>query len=99
MIFEVLSPGTERFDRTEKFDDYKTLASLQGYVLSEWERVEVSSRLEDGRWAQSVFLTGSVLSLASVGIEIALDELYENAIFAEAPARPVEDAESQGMLI
>jgi Uma2 family endonuclease len=32
-IFEVLSPETEHFDRTGKFDDYKTIEELTDYVL------------------------------------------------------------------
>ena len=29
VVFEVLSPSTAEFDRTDKFDDYRTLPSLQ----------------------------------------------------------------------
>jgi Uma2 family endonuclease len=85
VIFEVLSPSTERFDRTDKADDYKRLSSLQDYVLIESERirVEVFSRREDGGWLQRVYLPGTVVHLPSVGINLALDELYENALFDE----------------
>ena len=85
VVFEVLSPGTERFDRADKFDDYKSLPSLQDYVLIESEkvRVEVFSRLEDGGWVQRVYLPGTAAHLPSVGIDLPLEELYENAVFDE----------------
>ena len=49
VLFEVLSPSTERRDRKRKFDDYRLLPSLQDYVLidSQAARVEVFSRLPD----------------------------------------------------
>ena len=33
VIFEVLSPSTEQYDRGEKFQLYRTIASLREYVL------------------------------------------------------------------
>lgn len=93
VVFEVLSPSTERFDRTDKADDYKTLPSLRDYVLIESEkvRIEVFSRLDDGGWVQRVYLPGTVAHLPSVGIDLPLDELYENAVFEAAPLDPVEE--------
>jgi Uma2 family endonuclease len=92
VVFEILSPSTSNFDRGEKFDDYKTLESLQEYVLIESDRIriEVFSRLPDGRWAQSVYLKGSMVRLPSVGIELPLDELYENAVFDPEPKAVLE---------
>lgn len=91
VVFEVLSPGTADFDRREKADDYKTIPSLQDYVLIESERprIEVFSRLSDGRWAQSVYVAGAIARLPSVGIDLPLDELYENVAFRDAP--PIRD--------
>lgn len=87
VVFEVLSPSTAEFDRTEKFNDYRTLTSMQDYVLVESEkvRVEVFSRLEDGRWEQQVYLPETVAHIPSVGIDLSLDELYKNAVFDEPP--------------
>ena len=64
-------------------------------IASERARVEVFSRLPDGRWAQSVYLAGSVAQLPSVGVELPLDELYENAVFDDRPANPVESDEGK----
>ncbi len=85
VVFEVLSPSTAEFDRTEKYDDYKSLTSLEDYVLigSEKMRVEVFSRLPDGRWAQRVYLLGTIAHIPAVDIDLPLTELYENATFGE----------------
>jgi Uma2 family endonuclease len=32
-VVEVLSPGTEKYDRGGKFDNYRTLPSLREYVI------------------------------------------------------------------
>ena len=51
-IFEVLSPETEKFDRTTKFDEYALIESMTDYVLvsTEVARVEHYRRLENGNW-------------------------------------------------
>lgn len=85
VVFEILSPGTERFDRRDKFDDYALVPSIREIVLieSELARVEVHERREDG-WLRRVFLAGTTAFVASVGLELALDELYEDVVFEPA---------------
>lgn len=94
VVFEVLSPGTGRFDRTDKYDDYRSLPSLRDYVLVESEvaRVEVFSRSDDGGWLHRVYLPGTIAHLPSVGIDLPLDELYENAVFDDRPRSPLEES-------
>ena len=50
VIFEILSPSTEAFDRGDKFARYRKLPSLTDYVLvaSEFMRVEHFVRQENG---------------------------------------------------
>ena len=78
VIFEVLSPGTEKYDRTEKFDHYKLIPSLTDYLLISQEqvRVEQFSRAAGG-WLQRVYnRRADVVHLPPVEIELALEELY-----------------------
>ncbi len=84
-IFEVSSPSTGRFDREGKFDAYRRLDSLRDYVLisSDSRRVEVYSLREDGTWSHAVYLSGSVARVPSVGVELSLRELYEEAAIDE----------------
>ena len=52
LIIEVLSKGTEAFDRGDKFADYQELETLQEYVLvnQKRQRVECFRRNPEGLW-------------------------------------------------
>ena len=86
VLFEVLSPTTQAYDRGVKFDQYRKLPSLREFVLiSQHAMVVDLYRLENGQW---VFhpLRGeeAVLSLNSAGIEIPLREIYRGVRFEDA---------------
>jgi Uma2 family endonuclease len=78
LIIEVLSPSTARFDRTEKFADYRTIPSLSEYVLVSTDRqqIEQFQRDDRGQWNKLEF--DDSLQLASVDCAIAIDEIYED---------------------
>ncbi len=79
VIVEVLSEGTEAYDRNQKFTDYKKLASLREYVLVSQHRprIEVYRRGRTGRWtlAASEGLD-AVIALTSIGVAIPLADVY-----------------------
>lgn len=79
LILEVLSRSTEEYDSGDKFEHYKTFASLREYVLvSHRERsVEIRSRGEGG-WRTTVVHEGSVAVL-SFGALLDVRELYDAA--------------------
>lgn len=80
VIFEVLSPSTEGYDRRGKFRHYRTIDSLEDYVLISTDEptVEVFSRPE---WKPALYegLEASAL-IPSVGIELPLGALYALAL-------------------
>ena len=82
VIFEVLSPSTEKYDRGEKFLRYRTqIDSLQDYVLVAQDkmRIEHYHRQADGSWAELVSEgKDAVMSLASIECQIPLEEVYRN---------------------
>jgi Uma2 family endonuclease len=88
VLVEVLSPSSEAYDRGRKFEKYRTLASLREYVLVAQDRphVEVFRRGADGLWTLHEHRAGDTIELTSVGIRIAMDELYEG--IPEAPPAP-----------
>jgi Uma2 family endonuclease len=83
-IVEVLSNSTELYDRTEKFQMYRSLESLKEYILISQYRIQVDRYVvnANGDWVFKDF-TGeeAVLKLASVPFEIKLSQLYRKVDF------------------
>ena len=82
VIFEVLSPSTEKYDRGEKFRRYRTeIESLQDYVLvsQDQSRVEHHHREAEGAWSQTEAIgKDAVIVLKSIDCTIPLTEVYRN---------------------
>ncbi|MBD2636359.1 Uma2 family endonuclease [Limnothrix sp. FACHB-881] len=80
LIAEVLSKSTAAYDRTEKFAAYRTIASLQNYLLIDQYQphVELYARTGDQQWLFSEYgqLSNRVL-LDAVSVELPLADLYE----------------------
>ncbi|HEV3309137.1 MAG TPA: Uma2 family endonuclease [Chloroflexota bacterium] len=104
VIFEVLSPRTEAFDRGDKFDMYRECGSLREYVLVSLRRPEVQiyRRSPDG-WVLKTFRSGSDIELGSLGITVPVDEVYEGielreqevwAVLTEPASGSIEQSES-----
>src|SRR5216684_4678402 len=77
VVIEVLSPTTEKRDRRAKFKTYKTLPSVQEYVLigSEYKAIEVHRR-EGHFWKEQHYYEGDLVELKSLGISFSFDEVY-----------------------
>jgi Uma2 family endonuclease len=80
LIVEVPSRSTEEYDRGDKFEHYKRIASLQQYVLVAFREreIEVWSRDASG-WEKTVARAGEVAALASIGAELNVTEVYDAA--------------------
>jgi Uma2 family endonuclease len=78
VIFEVLSDSTESYDRGDKFAHYRTIASLEQYVLVSQKaaRIEHFLRQADGSWVYRAQGPGERLSLVAIGCELAVDRVY-----------------------
>lgn len=84
VLVEVLSPSTEAYDRGEKFGYYRELSSLQQYVLvsSTEARIEVFTRNSDDSWTLRVYGAGAAADLASVGVTMSVDAVYDGVTLA-----------------
>jgi Uma2 family endonuclease len=83
VIIEVLSTSTEDIDRGRKFHHYRTIPSLQEYVLIAQDRPEIEYRRRrpDGRWLIDYSEPGeTMLDLQSPGITLPLETVYR-AVF------------------
>ncbi|MEG4344532.1 Uma2 family endonuclease [Microcoleus sp. A003_D6] len=84
LIIELLSPSTEAVDRGAKFAKYRQFSTLQEYILVQVEQpgVEMFRRNQQGQWVLSEYNLGDSLLLESVGVEIAIADLYRQVQFS-----------------
>ncbi|MBZ0279322.1 MAG: Uma2 family endonuclease [Anaerolineae bacterium] len=86
LIIEVLSPSTETYDRGKKFQDYRTILTLQEYLLvaQDAHRVERFLRQPNGEWLLTDAIgLDAVLDLPSIGCSLALADIYQKIVFEE----------------
>lgn len=77
LIAEVLSPGTQRYDRGDKKLAYFSLPTLREYLLIDQERMRVDVWRNALELAERLEAAGDVLKLASMDFNITLKDLYE----------------------
>jgi Uma2 family endonuclease len=78
-IFEVLSPSTEKYDRGLKFQLYRSIDSLEEYVLINQEqfRVERFTRQPAGTWTfRDYHGPEAELKIDAIGVAIPLRRIY-----------------------
>ncbi|MEM6844480.1 MAG: Uma2 family endonuclease [Bacteroidota bacterium] len=84
LVMEVLSPSTEKHDRTSKFIAYRTIPSLREYVLVDQDQPRVTTffRNDAQHWedADAIGLEEDV-RLQSIDCEIPLSRIYKNINF------------------
>jgi len=79
LLIEVLSESTERYDRGRKAEHYRSIASLQEYLLvSQQEpRIERYRRHSAHEWLLSEAIgTDGVVELSSIGCALPLRGIY-----------------------
>ncbi len=80
VIFEVLSPSTEDYDRGEKFALYRNCPTLTDYLLVSQERMRVEHhrRLGDGTWLLTEAEGPEAqIKLDSISCKLLLADVYE----------------------
>jgi Uma2 family endonuclease len=86
LIVEVLSESTKDYDRGEKFEQCRSLASLNEYVLIAQDKYHVEHfvRQPDNRWllSETNWLEDTI-HLSSIDCDLALIEVYDKV---ELPA-------------
>jgi Uma2 family endonuclease len=89
VLVEVLSPGTEGYDTTEKFRLAAREPSLKHYVLIDQHSVLVEHRWRDpdGGWRLALLGPGEALQLHALGVTLQIDALYEDVHEVMEPRR------------
>lgn len=88
VIVEVLSPGTETYDRGDKWAAYQALPSVTDYLLIAQDsvRVEQFQRSEVG-WRYLALGQGGQLRLSN-GASVSVDAIYDGAFALPAAPAP-----------
>ena len=80
LVAEVLSPATAAYDRGAKFAAYRSLPSLQEYVLIDPESpgVEVYRRDASNHWVLYPYSLQDAAEFASVGLTLPVAQVFED---------------------
>ncbi len=83
VIIEVLSPSTAQYNRGVKFRHYRTLESLQEYVMIAQDGVHLEHYVRQGdQWLLTdVDKPDVVVALASIDCTLAVSSVYEKVSF------------------
>ena len=82
---EIVSSSTESLDRGSKFAEYRTIGSVQEYVLvdSRTIHVEVFRRRDVTRWFFEEYGPGDHVVFESVDFRSPIESLYEDLSFRQ----------------
>lgn len=83
-MIEVISESTQAFKRTEKFRFYRSIAEFREYILVEQNQFLVQQyvKIESAQWLfQEYEGQETIVPFTSVGVEIAMAEIYEGVTF------------------
>ena len=86
LLGETLSKSTQNYDRGDKFAAYRTMKSVQEYVLIDQYRPQVEhyAKQSADQWLLTTYQgLDANFRLESVDVDIALAELYEAVEFAD----------------
>ena len=78
LVVEILSPGTQKKDRTAKFNLYRTLPSVEEYVLIDQNQPVISTFRAPRAW-QETLVQGmdQQVDLVSIDVVLSLADVYE----------------------
>jgi len=77
LVVEILSRSTESTDRREKRLAYQGLPSLIDYLIVSQEARSIERFTRDASgWTHAVFHPGETIELASIDLDLSLDDLY-----------------------
>ena len=82
VIFEVSSPSTKVYDKTDKFIRFRKIPSLRHYVVVNSEKVDIEVFTKEGdEWTSENYskIEGE-LNLSAINIKMAIGNIYEEVL-------------------
>jgi Uma2 family endonuclease len=86
LIVEVLSKSTGNYDRSEKFDYYRSIPTLQEYILIDQSRYHVIQYVKTSptQWLLTDYNQAEgIVKLGSVDLDLSLNDIYDQVNFNE----------------
>ena len=86
VIIEVFSDSTKEYDRSKKFEGYRTIPTLEEYLLLDQNRryIEHFSKTDHNRWSFAEYNESDrAIALSSVSFEIAVADIYNKVNLEE----------------
>jgi Uma2 family endonuclease len=86
VVIEVTSPTTARIDRGEKLDAYRSISTLQAYLIVDHRRRRVERHWRNAlgsEWQREEIVGEGQARVPCLDVELTLDEIYERV---ELPA-------------
>lgn len=80
VVVEVLSPGTEEYDRGEKLQHYQQVESLDAIVLVDFRSplIELWTRQGEG-WVKTEYRAGQTVAIDAISCELPVAPVYAAA--------------------
>ncbi|MCA1993397.1 MAG: Uma2 family endonuclease [Coleofasciculus sp. S288] len=94
VIIEVLSPSTQGYDRSKKFEAYRTIPTFEEYLLLDQTRIYIEhfSKTDNKRWSFCDYdESEEAIALSSVSFEISRVDIYNKVNFEQVDAETAPD--------
>lgn len=82
LIIEVLSPSSERIDRTEKFLAYTQIPSLQEYAIVAQSVPQIDLFRRSEAWRGGSYFREDEITFESIGLTLTVPAIYRRIKFA-----------------
>lgn len=76
---EILSPSTQKIDKTEKLEGYRSIPSLQEYIMIEQDKIGIEQHIRKGKSKWEVNLLDEKdksLQIKVIEVDIAIAKIY-----------------------
>lgn len=85
LIVEVLSPGTEDYDRGKKFVYYRSCPTIEEYVLIDTQKqaIDIYRRAKATLWTLHLHGSSDQVELVSLSVSFPIASVYENVTLPE----------------
>lgn len=84
VLIEILSPATERIDKIKKLEEYRSIDSLQEYIMFSQEEAKAEQYIkqQQDRWQNNIIIgLDKNIEFPSVNITLSMQNIYERVIF------------------